>query len=192
MFRPFWQPASFALHVLVDLVAALLLLLALAALMPFVVQLVNDLIVWQGGAPPLALDTFLTGAVRQPWPNAFWALSMLVSTLVPTALHAGAVIVMLFLWFLQPSPWRRGIVRGLTVKGRTKKAKGELAWAATRASWLVVLTPIGAGLLVCVLGWGIVRLIGLFQPVAHLLLGAAGIGIKLADEFARAVGWIAP
>jgi hypothetical protein len=55
----------------------------------------------------------------------------------------------------------------------------------------VILTPIGAGLLVCVPGWGIVRLIGLVRPIAHLLLAAAWIGIALADDVAVALGWIA-
>jgi hypothetical protein len=85
-----------------------------------------------------------------------------------------------------------GIVAGLEVKGRTVKTKAELAWAATRASWLVILTPLVAGILVCVLGWGIVRLIDLFKPVAHLLLWAAWHGIALADQLARSLGWIAP
>ncbi len=191
LFRGFWQPVAFVIHVLGDLVAALVLLLVLAALMAFVVQLVNDLVIHSGGAAPLALDSFLNQAVRQPWPNAFWALSMLVSTLVPTALHAGAVIVTLFLWCLQPTAWRKDIERGLMVKGRTARTKADLAWAATRASWLVILTPLVAGVLVCVIGWGIVRLIDVVKPVAHLLLGAAWLGIALADHLARSVGWIA-
>ena len=93
----------------------------------------------------------------------------------PDGLHAGALIISLFLWLIQPAEWRRSIVAGLQSDGAT------LAWAAARASWLVILTPIVAGALVVCLGWGLVRLIGLVEPVGRLLLDAAHLGIAGAD-----------
>jgi len=116
-FRAAWQPVAFVVHIGLDLVAALVTLLALAALLPFLVQLFNHLAVALGAAPPLELGGFLDDAVREPWPQGFWALSMLATTLIPTALHAGALIISLFLWLIQPAEWRRSIVAGLQSYG---------------------------------------------------------------------------
>jgi hypothetical protein len=173
IFRRAWQPAAFVLHIALDLAAAMVLLLALAALLPFVVQLFNLL-----ATPALALDGFLAAARDRPWPNAIWPVAMLLTTLIPTALHAGAVIIGLFLWLIQPTEWRRDIVAGLRSDG------AALAWAATRASWLLILTPLAAGLLVVLLAFGLVRLIGLIEPVGLLLLDAAHFGIAAADLLA--------
>lgn len=148
----------------------------LAAVLPFVIQLFNAGVVWGGQEAPLALGGFLERAAERPWSDGFWPLSMLLTTLFPTALHAGALIVTLFLWLIQPAAWRRSIVDGLA-----SDDEKDLAWAAFRAGWLVVLTPIGAGALVLLIGYGILQLIGLIEPVGLLLLDAARLGIDLAD-----------
>jgi hypothetical protein len=86
------------------------------------------------------------------------------------------LIISLFLRLIQPADWRRSIVARLRSDGTV------LAWAATRASWLVILTPIAAGLLVVLLGWGLARLVGLVEPVGLLLLDAAHLGMAAADR----------
>ena len=139
LFRAAWQPVAFAVHIGLDLVAALVTLLALAALLPFLVQLFNHFAVARGVAAPLELGGFLDDAVMEPWPKGFWPLSMLATTLIPTALHAGALLISVFLWLIQPAEWRQSIVAGLQSDGAT------LAWAAARASGLVILTPIVCG-----------------------------------------------
>jgi hypothetical protein len=186
LFRGAWQAASFAVHILLDLGAAVVLLVALAILLPFLIQLFNNAVLATGGEPPLALHGFLTRAVQRPWPDGAWALAMLLTTLIPTALHAGAAIAMLLLLPLQPAGWRTRLADGLAAADQDARA-----WAVARASWLVVLTPLVAGVLVIGLGYGLVRLLAaVWRPVAELLLEAALFGMAVADHLADALGWL--
>jgi hypothetical protein len=186
LFRGAWRPASFVVHILLDLGAAVVLLAGLAILLPFLIQVFNDAVLAAGGAPPLALHGFLTRAVQRPWPDGAWAFAMLLTTLFPTALHAFATITMLLLLPLQPVGWRARLAAGLAARD-----DGVRAWAVTRASWLMVLTPLVAGVLVIALGYGLAWLLAtVWHPVAQLLLDAALLGMAQADQLAAALGWL--
>ena len=105
---------------------------------------------------------------------------MLLTTLIPTALHAGAAILMLLLLPMQPLGWREWLAKGLAAQDDSARA-----WACTLASWLAILTPLLAGTMVIGLGYALVWLIGsVWQPVASLLLEAALFGMRRADHLA--------
>jgi hypothetical protein len=153
---------------------------------PFLIQAFNNVVLAAGGETPPALHGFLTRAVQRPWPDGFWALAMLLTTLIPTALHTGAAIVMLLLLPLQLAGWRARLAHGLAAA-----AKDARGWAVARASWLVVLTPVIAGVLVIGLGYGLAWLLGaVWRPVAELLLDAALYGIAQADNLTDGLGWL--
>ncbi len=184
LFHAAWKPASFVVHVLADLLAAVGLLVVLAVLLPFVIQAVNIGVVASGGDAPLELRGYLQVAAEHPWPDGAWAIAMLLTTLIPTALHAGAAIMMVLLLPLQLFGWRERLAAGLGAKNASDRA-----WAATRASWLVTLTPVVASALVVGIGFGLVWPIrAVCKPVAQLLLAAAEFGIASADRLALLLG----
>ena len=64
LFPRAWKSVSFIVHVMIDLGAAMVLLVGLAVLLAFLIEAFNDLIAATGGDPPLALHGFLTSAVQ--------------------------------------------------------------------------------------------------------------------------------
>ena len=76
-----------------DAVIAIFLLISIAWVLRFVVDLYNRSAELAGGKPPLILDTFLSRVVESPLgPEGFWLTFMLFSTLLPTFAHLGAVL----------------------------------------------------------------------------------------------------
>lgn len=178
------MPAAFAVHVAADVLAAAAFLVGLAILLPFLVQLFNAGMVCLGEPGPIELRDYLQAVVANPWPDGAWALSMLLTTLIPTFLHAIVALITLFMWLIQPTHWRRAIVDGLSAEDLEARR-----WAILKATWLVILTPIVAGVVVVTAGyvlWQAVDLVG--RPVAGWLHEAALLGIDLANGLARALG----
>ncbi len=134
----------------------------------------------------LALRPFLNQAVQQPWPNGLWVLAMLLSTLVPTLLHAMALVASPVMVWLGSSEEREQIAAGLTRKNPTPAAIRSAAWHMTW-TWLIGITaPL---LMLAAFVW----LIGaLWRPVGDLLLGAALDGMGWALDLALALGWPVP
>jgi hypothetical protein len=164
----------------------LLCLWGLAVLLPFVIELFNLWSQAHGNPKPLALRPFLNEAVHRPWPDGLWVLAMLLSTLVPTLLHAMALVASPVMVWLGSSDGRRAIAAGLTAENPSPAAIRSAAWHMTW-TWLIgISTPL-------LMLAGFVWLIGAFwRPVGDLLLGAALDGMGWALDLALALGWPVP
>ena len=166
--------------------SAVLCLWGLAVLLPFLIELFNLWSAAHGNPKPLALRPFLNQAVQQPWPNGMWVLAMLLSTLVPTLLHAMALVASPVMVWLGSSDRREQIAVGLTAKKPDARGDPGAAWHMTW-TWLIGITaPL---LMLAAFVW----LIGVFwRPVGDLLLGAALDGMGWALSLALALGWPVP
>lgn len=175
-----WAALAIAGHVVVDLIAAVAFLYALAVLLPFVIEVFNLWSVHNGNPKPLALEGFIEQAVEKPWPNAVWVLLMLLSTLVPTLLHAGALVPALLMAWLHPNAKRARIAHELVTNASPSPAAiRSAAWHMTRTWLIAIVSPIlMLGLIVWLVGvlWG---------SVGGWLAGAAYWGIDLAHALAR-------
>jgi hypothetical protein len=120
-------------HMAADLLAAVGLLYLLAMALPFVIELFNLGCRGAGLQEPLQLRTFLALAVQRPWPNGIRVVVMLVSTLVPTALHAMVLVASPLMVWLGSDQKRQAIAAGL-------RASEPEAWAIRKASWHLVWT----------------------------------------------------
>jgi len=103
-------------YMVIDLVVAVILLWLLAMALPFVIQLFNLWCREAGLTEPLPLAAFLDQVVQRPWPKGIWVLTMLLSTLVPTALHAMVLIASPFMVWLRSDATRVRIAAGLSAK----------------------------------------------------------------------------
>ena len=80
-------------HAVIDVVAALLLLLGLTVTLVIVIEGINVLGQTFANVAPLELDEFLVKAAADPWgPNGLWVTCLLLSTLLPTMTHFLMVI----------------------------------------------------------------------------------------------------
>lgn len=153
-------------HAVIDLVTAIVFLVLLALALAFVVE---------GVAPELELDAFIEQAVQNPWPNAIWIVLMLLSTLVPTLLHFGALVASpLALWLPTNRP------RAETALALIEGGEPE-AWAVSSAAWFQVrfwvIATVAPFLLLGVLVGAAYWLTG---GVAKHLVWSAEVGIWLA------------
>lgn len=156
---------TLARHALLDLGAAVLLLAGLVVTLVAVIEVHNILAVQPDGRVPLELKNFLIDARADPWgAGGIWVTLMLLSTLVPTALH----FVVLFvggLTLASPYGLRMWLLRKIEGNPATVPAVHR-HWAALYFSsvWVV------GGLLVAVLFvlalWGIAAIAG---PVSGML-----------------------
>lgn len=92
----FRKLVSFVGHVFLDLVAAVFFFALLAWLMPRVVDGVNRVANWAASDLRLPLweaDGIICRTALDPWGEGAWPMMMLLSTLVPTALHFGMALL---------------------------------------------------------------------------------------------------
>ena len=155
-----------------------------------------------GGAAPVP-DRAVQPLVRSPWqPQAPGAapfpepgraatlaerlvvLAMLLSTLVPTLLHAMALVASPVMVWLGSSEHRREIAGGLTLDNPAPAAIRSAAWHMTW-TWLIgITTPL-------LMLAGFVWLIGAtWRPVSNWLLDAALSGMAGAFYLAHSLGWV--
>ena len=128
-------------HLLLDLLLAFGFLFALAALLPVSVQAINAifandtvLVVW---AP------MLETARQAPWNAGLGVTLMLITTLLPTGLHAG---VGLFALLVRPMPGHGWVLR------RLREPEPIMLHRAGIALWLLTFA-LGSLCLVLVAGW---------------------------------------
>lgn len=86
---------ALTLDLLLDLVAAALCLIVLAAALPNMIELINLLLPWLKVAPT-DWQTFLTSATNDPFGSGLLVWGMLVSTLFPTFIHLAVGFKALF------------------------------------------------------------------------------------------------
>ena len=81
-------------HGALDLILAVALLAAMAFFLAFGFEAYNRIAIAQRGEdlPVFALGPFLAAAADHPWTDGLWLTVMLISTLVPTALHVVALL----------------------------------------------------------------------------------------------------
>jgi hypothetical protein len=161
-------PTVTLITALVDLVLALLFLVLVAATTVAAIALANRLAVDGGGTAVVNLDALLTGIGENPGNPAFyWIYLMLLTTLVPTALHAFVAALAFVNWVGQApvlEQWRARAAADLHQDVQQR-------WAAT--SYLA-LVPVAALALAGGLMWLLMRLLSdehaLFTLIAGLRL----------------------
>lgn len=166
-------------HALLDIAAAILFLFLLAITLPFVIELYNLWTVRSGLPQPLELRPFIDRAAQDPWPNAIWILLMLLSTLIPTLLHAGALIASpLALWLMPTLPKAKIALELVETDDPAPWVIRSAAWHQVRF-WLIAITaPLT---LLALFVWAVSSLTG---GVARHLVWTADIGIWLAHQLA--------
>lgn len=156
-------------HVALDLIAALGFFALIAFLLPRIADLVNGFAVWAGS--DLALQLWEPGGLvcqtaRDPWGEGAWPMLMLLSTLVPTALHFGMVLLSFWAsWWLRlfeapevAAGLRKGeAIGGTALTAAIDEAASRLTWAWFGAivtfSALLTLLWVGFGQLEHALPW---------------------------------------
>lgn len=95
-------------HGAVDLAAAAVFLVLLAMLLPRAVGLFIDGAGLVVSLPAVSLKDYLCAAAEEPLGAGFWATAMLLSTLLPTALHLMSLIASPLAWLARPqgAAWR--------------------------------------------------------------------------------------
>ena len=176
-------------HAIIDLALAVICLGLLAMIMSFVVDLFNLRIAAITDSQPLELRPFIAEAVRTPWPNAIWVGLMLISTLVPTLLHAGLLVATPLTLWLVPNERRHLMAIELAMNDKPHPSTIRSAsWHLVRFWLIAIISPvlmlIGFYLLANSLfaglnGWSIV----------DLILKASDIGMCGAAFLARSIGW---
>ena len=189
-----WRVTGILGHTLADAAIALASLLALAWLLAFLFEFAAK----YGVFGPLAggEGSFVRGMLPEtgvsPWPDAYWLVFLLATTLGPTAIH------LVFLTFTPvailalPDAQRRELIARLQCwetsdanarretedRVATYFARGRLrVWFAAAA--IVVLGPIGVGI-----GVHAVFGIGLWGALGEALVATAEHAIAVADALA--------
>lgn len=169
------------IHVLIDLSIAITLLFGLAVALPLVIELLNLLGNQRSELQNIELRSLITQTVQAPWPNALWIGLMLLSTLCPTLLHAGALIASPLAFWLVPDNQKYAIQVGLTVHNDPNPdAIRYAAWHQVHFWIIAIAAPIA---LLALFIWTLSSLTG---GIARHLIWAADIGIWLAHWLAVA------
>jgi hypothetical protein len=127
-------------HLLIDIVLAVILLYILAFILPFLIQLMNH-----GlnaiGQDVVQLYTYFSLAEHDPFGAGIMVTGMILTTLVPTALHLGLAI-----WALLVMPVFRGHVIGLLRSGpKDSLDKIRIIWNITLSIFVSVGLLFAAG-----------------------------------------------
>ena len=160
-----------ALLALADLVTATTFLFAITWLLAFAVEGVGG---WLDVA--LELDTYLSEALAYPWSRGLWASVMVLSTLLPTAVHfVLALGALWFAWFGNSAGrWCAGRLRDGN-PARYLPAELYLVFG-----WMVpvIVAPLA-------MGWGLYNLFLLVEPLPDLIFKIALHGIDTARALYR-------
>ena len=125
-------------HAAADLIAAVGLLIGLAVLLPFMVQVINMVSVLTG-LPPIEWWEYLAAAQRVPFGEGLFVTGMLLSTLLPTAGHFLAL--MFALLFARPVWLRQHWLGWLTTPNPALIQRiAVIGWFAVSAalSWVLL------------------------------------------------------
>lgn len=132
---------------------------------------------------PLPLRPFIDQVIKKPIPDGIWVLTMLCSTLVPTAIHAMILLASPVTVWLRSDSRREDIADGLVATpprdGAIREASRHLMEArligfiAFAAFMIIFLTAIRA----------------LLGPVSIIIVKLADCGMAAASKVAVAFGW---
>ncbi len=181
-------------HGVLDLVLAVALLAAMAFFLAFGFEAYNRIAIIQRGQdlPVFDLGPFLANAADHPWTDGLWLTVMLISTLVPTALHVVALLASPIALVTLPTEKRlaagrrardvRCAARAAPAAssggpGATSRASAMQRWRS-RPGCSSCSRPVVFELINLLLGE-----LGEGQTIAHLVLGVAKWGIAAAHVF---------
>jgi hypothetical protein len=182
-------------HAALDFLLAIAFLVLVARTLPWGVELFNRWIQWLGGTAPFDLSDYLCDAARDPWSTGLWATLMLLSTLVPTALHAAAALATPLaagaLWLQRDETLARRLETEAPGSPGFEPAVDD---AAAHLAWTWIVVWILAALLVTAAFVGMLALVNLVtgelpEPLPGSLREAL-LGIALWD-FAAAEACLA-
>jgi hypothetical protein len=177
-------------HGALDLILSVALLAAMAFFLAFGFEAYNRLAVAQRGEdlPVFFLGPFLANAANHPWTEGLWLTVMLLSTLVPTALHMVALLASPLALVTLPTEKRLQLAFELDTYGQQPERQGSIQRRAGRyvARERHGALVLAAGLFVLLLA-GLLALINLLlslieegETIAHLVLHVAEWGIAAA------------
>lgn len=151
---------------LADLVAALAFLFAIAWFLAFGVESLGLIV----GAS-LELDDYVKDAVAHPWSSGLWTSIMVLSTLLPTAIHfVLALAAVWFAWFGNPvGRWCAAQLR-----------KGTAAHYLAPEVYLVFGWTVPVLAVPLAMAWGLGHLFALVEPLPDAILATALDGIATA------------
>lgn len=158
--------AGTVLLALADLIAALAFLFAVAWFLAFGVEALGLYV-----GLSLELDDYITDAVAHPWSRGLWASIMVLSTLLPTAVHfVLALAAVWFAWF--GNPVGRWCARQLRA-GTAAHYLGPELYLVFGWTLPVLAVPLA-------MGWGLYHLFALVEPLPDAILATALDGIATA------------
>lgn len=174
-----WRIAGFAT---VDAVAAVVFLAVVTIALTAAVQGLNILMTAHGLAPVIDLHEFLASAVGDSWnSNEIWVTIMLLSTLVPTAIHLFMLILCL-LTIVPPRRYCLELAERLEVGDPVYRDRSNVAW------YFALLWP-AAAISLIMLSWAGLYVIGeTIEPVSEMLYDLAIWTIDIVDSFHVNVG----
>jgi hypothetical protein len=139
------RAAAIMAHGLLDLGAAVALMLSMAFALALGFELYNEVAIRQRGEPVFALPPFVDAAAADPLLTGFWLTAMLGTTLVPTFLHGLVLIASPLAVAVLPDARRLALAEGLEgydalPEERRIAVRRKAAWWLTRArvgTWTV-------------------------------------------------------
>lgn len=161
--------AGTVLLTLADLVAALVFLFAITWFLAFGVEALG---IYFGVS--LELDDYVRVAVAHPWSGGLWVSIMVLSTLLPTAIHfVLALAAVWFAWFGNPvGRWCAAQLRD----GTAAHYLGPELYLVFGWTVPVLAVPLA-------MGWGLSHLFALVEPLPDAILATALDGIATAQAW---------
>ncbi len=186
-----WRVLAVIGHGVLDLLLAVALLDAMAFFLAFGFEAYNRIAILQRGQdlPVFDLGPFLTSAADHPWTDGLWLTVMLVSTLLPTALHVVALLASPIALVTLPTQERLALAGELETYNEQPERQASIQRRAGRyvARERHLAFALAAGLFI-LLTAGVFELINLLlgelgegQTIARLVLGVANWGIAAAQ-----------
>jgi hypothetical protein len=184
------RAATIAGHGVLDLILAVALLAAMAFFLAFGFEAYNRMAIAQRGEdlPVFALEPFLANAADHPWTEGLWLTVMLISTLVPTALHMVALLASPLALVTLPTEKRLKLAAEIESYHLDPERQASIQRRAGRyvARERHGALVLAAGLSVLLIA-GLLALINLLlgrieegETIAHLVLQVAAWGIGAA------------
>lgn len=163
-----WRERAIAVlgHGLLDLAAAVALMLSMAFVLALGFEVYNELAIRQRGQPVFALGPFIDAAAADPLLTGFWLTAMLGTTLVPTFLHVGILIASPLALAFLPDARRLELAAGL--EGYDALPEDKQAAVRRKTAWWLTRARVGT--------WTVAGL--LFLAVLALFFG----GIRLLHQ----------
>jgi hypothetical protein len=183
------RAVTIAWHTLVDLMAAIVLLAAMAYMLAVGFAGYNQVVIAlsEGGRAAFELEPFIERAAAAPWTDGLWLTIMLISTLVPTFLHLVMLLASPIAWAAVPTETRLALAEDLKTyadqpdrQASIRRRAGQ--YVAREKHVAIMLATFSVVLLLAVLAW-LARLIH-EGGLANYVLEVARAGIWTAHWIA--------